>query len=586
MLNRSLQTIVTNALNTTNKGVVIYGARQVGKTTLAFNVLKDLNYKTLSINADQSKYFDVLSSRDVDKLKNLVEGYDLLFIDEAQRIPEIGINLKIILDNFKNLKVIVTGSSSLDLASKISEPLTGRTLTYRLYPISFFELSSFLNKFELETQLDERMIYGSYPEIFSIVGDANKKEYLQNLCDAYLYKDLLELGNIRNSNKIRDLLKLLAFQIGSEVSLSEIGSSLGMGTDTVSRYIDYLEKSYVVFRLSGFSRNLRKEVTKMDKIFFYDLGVRNMLIDNLKPLKDRFDVGQLWENFLVVERMKYLAYTQKPTSAYFWRLHTGAELDYVEDSSNLNSIPKRRELKHQKAGVLLIPKHRLIALPKILILSLLLSCRFSLRIMIDIHIITELLNQAYPNPKTELVHKNGYELVVAVMLSAQTTDKKVNQVTPKLFENYPAWQSLAQAKLTDLWPLIHAVNFYKGKGERLIQAAKKLTESFHGNIPDILSQLVTIPGIARKSANVILNELFNKAEGVVVDTHVTRVSQRLGLTTKTDPVKIEQDLMKLFPKHSWRNLSQALVLHGRYICIARKPKCEECVLNNICPSRQ
>lgn len=335
MLHRSLKEIVVTALNETNKGVVIYGARQVGKTTLANEVVKNSGLRTLYVNADQTKYFDVLSSRDESRLRNFVEGYDLLFIDEAQRIPEIGINLKIILDNFKKLKVIVTGSSSLDLASKISEPLTGRILTYRLYPISFFELSLFMNKFELETQLEERMVFGSYPEIFSIVGETNKREYLQNLCDGYLYKDLLELGDIRNSIKIRDLLRLLAFQVGSEVSLSELGSKLGMGKETVSRYIDYLEKSYVVFRVGGFNRNLRKEVTKMDKIFFYDLGVRNMLIDNLKPLKDRTDSGQIWENFLIVERMKYLAYTQNHVASYFWRLYTGAELDYVEDSGGL-----------------------------------------------------------------------------------------------------------------------------------------------------------------------------------------------------------------------------------------------------------
>jgi len=335
MLVRSLKNTVIATLNEMNKGVVIYGARQVGKTTLANEIIKSTGLKTLYVNADQSKYFDVLSSRDANKLKDFTEGYDLLFIDEAQRIPEIGINLKIILDNLKNLKVVVTGSSPLDLASKISEPLTGRIITYRLYPISFYELSSFLNEFELTTQLEERLIHGSYPEIFSITGENNKREYLQNLCDGYLYKDLLELGNIKNSTKIRDLLKLLAFQVGSEVSLTELSINLGMAKETVSKYIDYLEKSYVIFRLSGFNRNLRKEVTKMDKIFFYDLGIRNMLIDNLKPLKDRIDVGQLWENFLIVERIKYLAYTQKYASSYFWRVHTGAELDYVEESDGL-----------------------------------------------------------------------------------------------------------------------------------------------------------------------------------------------------------------------------------------------------------
>jgi len=329
---RILTETVISKLKSSDKGIVIYGARQAGKTTLVNDVIKNLGLKTLIVNADQSKYLDIFSQRDLNRIKDFVEGYELLFIDEGQRIPEIGISLKIILDNFKSLKVVVTGSSSLDLASKVSEPLTGRVWTYKLYQISFYEMSAFKNKFELNEQIEERMIYGSYPEIFSLTGEINKREYLQNLSDAYLYKDLLELGDIRNSNKIRDLLKLLAFQVGSQVSLSELGSSLGMGKDTVSRYIDFLEKSYVIFRLEGFSRNLRKEVTKMDKIFFYDLGIRNMLIDNLKPLKERNDVGQLWENFLISERVKYLSYTQIYASNYFWRLYTGAELDYVEDT--------------------------------------------------------------------------------------------------------------------------------------------------------------------------------------------------------------------------------------------------------------
>jgi len=339
---------------------VIYGARQVGKTTLVNDVVQHSGLKTLTVNADQSKYLDIFSGRDLNKISNLVAGYELLFIDEAQRIPEIGINLKIILDNLKPLKVIVTGSSSLDLASKVSEPLTGRIWTYKLYPISFFELKKLKNVFELDDNLEERLLYGSYPDIFSINGHINKIEYLQILSDSYLYKDLLELGGLKNSAKIRDLLKLLAFQIGNEVSLTELGSSLGMGKDTVSRYIDYLEKTFIVFRLKGFSRNLRKEVTKMDKIYFHDLGVRNILIDNLKPLKDRSDVGQLWENLLISERMKYLSYTQNYGSMYFWRVYTGAELDLVEEKDGmLNGY----ELKFGKKSVK-APKGWRITYPK------------------------------------------------------------------------------------------------------------------------------------------------------------------------------------------------------------------------------
>ena len=331
LIPRSILPIIIDKIKSFNKGIVIYGARQVGKTTLVNEIVKKLRLKTLVINGDQTNFIDTLSSRDLNKIKSLLEGYDLLFVDEAQRIPEIGIALKIIIDNIPSIKILVTGSSSLDLASKISEPLTGRIWTYHLYPISFLELSTKYNKTELDSFLEERLIYGGYPELFSIIGEFQKKEYLQILSDAYLYKDLIEFGDIKNSSKIRDLLKLLAFQIGSQVSLTELGNSLGMSKDTVAKYIDLLEKSNIIFRLKGLSRNLRKEVVKMDKIYFFDLGIRNILIDNLKQLKDRNDTGQLWENFLIIERMKMLAYTQNQASIYFWRTYTGAELDYIEE---------------------------------------------------------------------------------------------------------------------------------------------------------------------------------------------------------------------------------------------------------------
>lgn len=332
-ISRTLTASIIEKLTSSQKGIIVYGARQVGKTTLVNEIIKRLNLNTLVINGDQSRFIDIITSRDLAKIQSLVSGYNMLFVDEAQRIPEIGINLKIILDNLPKLKVLVTCSSSLDLASKISEPLTGRVWNYHLYSISFLELSAFQNRAELDNNLEERLIYGSYPEIFSYESLLQKREYLQTVSDAYLYRDLIEFGDIKNSSKIRDLLKLLAFQIGSEVSLTELGTSLSMSKDTVSRYIDLLEKSYIVFRLGGFSRNLRKEVTRMDKIFFYDLGIRNILIDNLKPLKDRNDSGSLWENFLLLERVKLNAGKQDFVSNYFWRTHTGAELDYVEEKN-------------------------------------------------------------------------------------------------------------------------------------------------------------------------------------------------------------------------------------------------------------
>lgn len=331
-IKRSLLSTLKNELIKTNKGLVVYGPRQAGKTTLVNDLLNEFKWNTLILNGDQrGTWWELLTSRELSKLTLLVSGYDAVFIDEAQRIPEIGLSLKILLDNFPKLKVIVTGSSSLDLASKISEPLTGRIYSYKLFPISQTELKADRTPYEMEAQIEERLIYGSYPEIFSLEGALARSKYLQNLIDTYLYKDLLEFGDIRNSSKIRDLLKLLAFQIGNQVSLSELGNSLELNRITVDRYIDLLEKSFIVFRLSGFSRNLRKEVTKMDKVYFYDTGVRNAIIGNLNLLDSRDDAGKLWENFLIVERMKKMHYEQKMFSLYFWRLSSGAEMDLVEE---------------------------------------------------------------------------------------------------------------------------------------------------------------------------------------------------------------------------------------------------------------
>jgi len=327
---RIVQKTIEQRLSASNKVVIIYGPRQVGKTTLAMDIIANWRGRVLEISADEPRYIDVLSSRDSAKLKSLVAGYDLLFIDEAQRVPDIGINLKILHDQSPDLRTLVTGSSSFDLAKSVREALTGRAWTYNLYPIAYMELSGVYNNFELDAQLDQRLVYGSYPELFSIPNQADKEDYLYEIGNAYLYKDILELSSIRDSSKIRDLVRLLAYQVGSEVSRSELGTALGMSKDTVGSYIDLLEKSFVVFRLSGYSRNLRKEVTRNDRIYFYDLGIRNMVLDNFKPVGRRDDVGALWENFLIAERMKKLAYTRTHAQTYFWRTYTGAELDYIE----------------------------------------------------------------------------------------------------------------------------------------------------------------------------------------------------------------------------------------------------------------
>lgn len=331
MIPRIIEPLVTERLTQSDKIIVIYGPRQVGKTTLVTQILKGLPYRVRSINADELFFRGALSSQDIRQLRNLIEGYDLLFVDEAQRVPDIGINLKIIADQLSHIRVIVTGSSSLDLAGQVREPLTGRTWTFTLYPIAQCELAKQFSPFDLRYQLDERLVYGSYPAIFSLVGERIRRDYLNEIVASYLYKDILALGNLRNSDKLRSLLKLLAYQVGQQVSLTELGTQLQMSKNTVDSYIDLLEQAFVIFRLKGFSRNLRKEMTKLDKIYFWDVGIRNALLEDLRFPQYRNDMGQLWENFVVVERMKYLRYVYGSGSLYFWRTHTGAEIDLIEE---------------------------------------------------------------------------------------------------------------------------------------------------------------------------------------------------------------------------------------------------------------
>lgn len=332
---RTIQNDITKRLVESNKVVILFGPRQVGKTTLAKSIISEWPGRVLQISADEAVYIDVLSSKDSSKLRSLVAGYDLLFIDEAQRVPDIGMNLKILHDQIPEVHILVTGSSSFDLANSNREPLTGRVWTYNLHPISILELSALYNRFEIDAQIEQRLVFGSYPELFSIDNQADKIDYLYEVGNAYLYKDILELSSIRNSAKIRDLLRMIAYQVGSEVSLSELGAALGISKDTVYSYIDLLEKTFVLFRLSGFNRNLRKEVSRNDKIYFYDLGIRNMVIDNFKPVEVRDDVGALWENFLIAERMKKLSYTRVHARTYYWRTYTGAEIDYIEERDGI-----------------------------------------------------------------------------------------------------------------------------------------------------------------------------------------------------------------------------------------------------------
>ncbi len=332
IIKRLLHNSITRSINS-GKILILYGARQTGKTTLSKDVLAEhTDKKTLEISADEKRFRDVLSSQDSVVLKSLIGNAEIVFIDEAQRVPDIGLNLKIIHDQVPGVKILVTGSSSFDLANKIKEPLTGRTLTYVLYPLSLQELRGHYSMIDLESMLENILIYGLYPDIFLQVGNEDKLPRLKELAQSYVYKDVLEVSGIKNSSKVEDLLRLLAYQIGSEVSMPELGERLGMSKDTVEKYISILENAFIVFRLSGFSRNLRNEITKMNKIYFYDTGLRNVLIGDMKPLKLRNDAGKIWENFLIAERKKYIEYNRLESKGYFWRTYTNVEIDYIEET--------------------------------------------------------------------------------------------------------------------------------------------------------------------------------------------------------------------------------------------------------------
>ncbi|MES0344158.1 MAG: ATP-binding protein [Anaerolineales bacterium] len=314
-----------------NKVLIIYGPRRVGKTTLLQAYLSRTRLKYKSAVGDDVPTQRLLSSRNVNLIKEYLEGYELFALDEAQYIPNIGQALKIIVDQIPGIHVFVTGSSSFELAGQVSEPLTGRKRMLKLYPFAQTELLSLHNRFELRQELEERLIFGSYPDVVTARTNKARIEAVSEIANSYLIKDILAFERVRNSGKIWDLLKLLAFQVGSEVSHNELSRSLGVDVKTVQRYIDLLEKSFVLYRLGGFSRNLRKEVTQKAKYFFLDNGIRNAIIAQFNPLDQRDDVGQLWENFMTIERIKYLTYASEVANLYFWRTYSQQEIDLVEE---------------------------------------------------------------------------------------------------------------------------------------------------------------------------------------------------------------------------------------------------------------
>ncbi|MFQ5922818.1 MAG: ATP-binding protein [Anaerolineales bacterium] len=318
-----------------NRVLVIYGARRVGKTTLLNNYLDSTSLKYRLAVGDDLPTQEILSSLNIRLIKEYLEGYELLAIDEAQYVPEIGQALKIVVDQIPGIRVIATGSSSFELAGQVGEPLTGRKRTLTLYPLAQSELLSLHNRFDLRQQLEDYLLFGTYPDAVLAQTRSAKIDVVEEIAGSYLLRDILAFERVRSSRKISDLLRLLAFQVGSEVSSNELATQLGVNVRTVQHYLDLLEKSFVVFRLGGFSRNLRKEVTQNSKYYFYDNGLRNAVIAQFNRLNHRNDVGQLWENFMVVERMKQLAYTSDSANFYFWRTYDQQEIDLVEERGEM-----------------------------------------------------------------------------------------------------------------------------------------------------------------------------------------------------------------------------------------------------------
>lgn len=328
MYNRDITSKIKSKLGK-GKAIIIIGPRQVGKTTLIRTLLANKDY--LFINGDDTSDREMLKSANTSQLKSIVGNHKFVFIDEAQRIENIGLSMKIIVDQFTDVQLLASGSSAIYISNELNEPLTGRKWEYILLPISWNEFEDKHGYLESEKQLEIRLLYGFYPDILNNIG--SEKVLLKQLLDSYLYRDILSFSNIKKPEVLENLLKALALQVGSEVNYSELSRLIGVDKNTVSKYIDILSKNYVVFKLSSFSRNLRNEIKHNNKIYFYDNGVRNMIIGNFNPLGLRNDKGALWENFLISERVKLILYNEMYSNYYFWRTKQQQEVDFVEENS-------------------------------------------------------------------------------------------------------------------------------------------------------------------------------------------------------------------------------------------------------------
>jgi len=318
-----------------NRVLIIYGPRRVGKTTILTEFLKNTKLKYRLDSGDNIRVQHILSSQDFRLIKEYAEGYDLIAIDEAQEIPNIGMGLKILVDQIPGLYVIATGSSSFNISQNTGEPLTGRKDTITLFPLAQIELAFEYSKFDLKEFLDEYLIFGSYPDVILAKTKNEKIKILKELVDSYLLKDILAHEHIKGSNVLLNLLKLLSFQIGNLVSLNELATQLNIDVKTVNRYLDILQKSFVIHKLNGFSKNLRNEVTSKSKYYFLDNGIRNAIISQFNDFNNRNDFGQLFENFLIIERIKKHSYQNFYGEHYFWRNYLGKEIDLIEIENNI-----------------------------------------------------------------------------------------------------------------------------------------------------------------------------------------------------------------------------------------------------------
>lgn len=335
MISRLLQKTIESRLFA-GKAIIVIGARQVGKSTLFKLILEKQDYKALQLNCDEPEVRDMLSNINTAELRLLIADNRIVVIDEAQRVANIGMTLKLITDNFPEVQLLVTGSSSFELQDKLNEPLTGRKYEYHLYPISTAELMASNGLLGVKQTLEQRLVYGSYPDILNHADDA--KELLMNLAGSYLYKDLLTLESVRRPVLLGKLLTALALQVCSEVSYNELAQTVGSDNKTIEKYIDLLEKCYIVFRLNGFNRNLRSELKKSKKVYFFDNGIRNAILQNFAPLSLRQDAGALWENFIISELIKRNHYSGRYVNSYFWRTTQQQEIDYVEECDGQFSI--------------------------------------------------------------------------------------------------------------------------------------------------------------------------------------------------------------------------------------------------------